>query len=390
MNYQEKKIAVFGSTGSIGRQTLDVMERLHIRAFSLSADKNAARMEEQIRAFAPRYASLRNEDAAKELRVRTADLDVKILGGEDAAAEIASMPGYETALCAFSGVAGLPSTLAAVESGRELALANKETLVCGGDFFLDRVRKAGIRMLPVDSEHSAIFQSLACGTHGEVDHLILTCSGGPFFGRDEEFLSCVTPADALRHPNWAMGPKITVDSATLMNKGLELIEAMRLFDMPPERIRIVIHRESIFHSFVAYRDGAVIGQAALPDMRLPIQFALTYPDRLPSPVKPLSLAEAGRLTFFEPDPVAFPCLRLAKEAAFEGKGAPVVLNGANEEAVAAFLREEALFTDIPRAVEHALLHTPHPTPESFEDIRVLDLEARARAREALSSLRSSR
>ena len=187
-----------------------------------------------------------------------------------------------------------------------------------------------------------------------------------------------------------MGPKITVDSATLMNKGLELIEAMRLFDMPPEKIRIVIHRESIFHSFVAYCDGAVIGQAALPDMRLPIQFALTYPERLPSPVKPLSLAEAGKLTFFEPDLSAFPCLRIAKEAAFEGKGAPVVLNGANEEAVAAFLRGEALFTDIPRAVEHAILRTPHPTPASFDDIRELDREARIKAREALSSLRAAR
>ncbi len=389
MKYQDKKVAVFGSTGSIGRQTLDVMEKLGMRPFSLSADKNVRLMEEQIRAFRPRFASLRNEDAAKDLRVRVSDLDTEILAGDDAAVTIASMPGYDTALCAFSGVAGLPSTLAAVESGRELALANKETLVCGGDFFLAQVKKAGIRMLPVDSEHSAIFQSLACGTHGEVDHLILTCSGGPFFGKDAEFLSRVTPADALRHPNWAMGPKITVDSATLMNKGLELIEAIRLFGMPPERIRIVIHRESVFHSFVAYRDGAVIGQAAWPDMRLPIQYALTYPERLPSPVKPLSLAEAGTLTFYEPDPVAFPCLRLATEAAFEGKGAPVVLNGANEEAVAAFLRNEARFTDIPRAVEHALLRTPHPAPESFEDIRALDGEARRKAREALASLRSS-
>ena len=385
MKLQDKKIAVFGSTGSIGRQTLDVMEKLSMRPFSLSADKNAALMEEEIRAFRPAYASLRNEEAAKDLRMRVADLGVRILAGEDAAAEIAAMPSYDAALCAFSGIAGLPSTLAAVEAGHELCLANKETLVCGGDFFLERVRKAGIRMLPVDSEHSAIFQCLQNGTHGEVDHLILTCSGGPFFGRDPAFLSRVTPADALRHPNWAMGPKITVDSASLMNKGLELIEAMRLFDMPPEKIEIVIHRESVFHSFVAYRDGAVIGQAALPDMRLPIQYALTYPERLPSPVKPLSLAEAGRLTFYEPDPAAFPCLRLAREAAEEGQGAPVVLNGANEEAVAAFLAGKIAFTDIPRAVEAALMRVAHPTPSDYGAIRELDREARAAAREALFS-----
>ena len=381
--YSDKKLAVFGSTGSIGRQTLDVMKHLSMRPFALVAGSNDKRMEEQIRAFHPRFASLSDEKAAERLRIAVSDTDTRILSGYDSPTEIASMEGYDTALCAMSGIAGLKPTLAAIHAGHDLALANKETLVCGGELVLNAIRKKGVTMLPVDSEHSAIFQSLLSGKKNEVSHLVLTCSGGPFFGRSFEELEKVTPAEALRHPSWRMGPKITVDCATLMNKGLELIEAMRLFDVGPDDVEIVIHRESVFHSFAAFRDGAVIGQAANPDMRLAIQYALTYPERLQSDVKPLSFTDYGHLSFYQPDEKAFPCLALAKEAARRECGAPIVLNGANEEAVALFLSGEIGFNDIPRAVEAALRHVSAFTPASYEDIASLDHEARVKAKEAL-------
>ena len=379
--YADKKIAVFGSTGSIGRQTLDVMKHLSMRPFALVAGGNDRLMEEQIRAFHPRFASLSDTAAAARLRTAVQDTDTVILSGPDAPTEIAGMDGYDTALCAMSGIAGLKPTLAAIHARHNLALANKETLVCGGELVRNAIRKNGVTMLPVDSEHSAIFQSLRAGRRDEVSRLILTCSGGPFFGRSFEELEKVTPAEALRHPSWRMGPKITVDCATLMNKGLELIEAMCLFDVGPEDIEIVIHRESVFHSFAAFRDGAVIGQAASPDMRLAIQYALTYPARIESDVKPLSFTDYGRLTFYAPDEKAFPCLALAKEAARRGGGAPVILNGANEAAVALYLAEKIGFNDIPRAVEAALLHVRADTPVSFEDIQALDREARVKVYE---------
>lgn len=379
--YSEKSIAVFGSTGSIGRQTLDVMSHLSMRPFALVAGSNDKLMEEQIRAFHPAFASLSDEKAAERLKIAVSDTDTEILSGPEAACVIASMENYDTALCAMSGIAGLKPTLAAIKAHHDLALANKETLVCGGDIVLDAIRENGVTMLPVDSEHSAIFQSLLAGNRKEVSHLILTCSGGPFFGRSFEELEKVTPAEALRHPSWRMGPKITIDCATLMNKGLELIEAMRLFSVGPDEVEIVIHRESVFHSFAAFRDGAVIGQAANPDMRLAIQYALTYPERLQSDVKPLSLADYGHLSFYRPDEKAFPCLALAKEAAHLEGSAPVVLNGANEAAVALFLDGRIGFNDIPRAVEAVMRAISAPAPRTYEDIALLDLEARAKVRE---------
>ncbi|MBR6764009.1 MAG: 1-deoxy-D-xylulose-5-phosphate reductoisomerase [Clostridia bacterium] len=376
-------ITILGSTGSIGRQTLDVMENLGLSPLALAAGSNDKLMEEQIRKFRPKYAALADEKAALRLKAALADTDTLITGGAQAVEELAALPG-DTTVCAMSGVAGLKPTLTAIETGHTIALANKETLVCGGDIVLSAAKKHGVDLLPVDSEHSAIFQSLLAGDRRDLKKIILTCSGGPFFGKDKAFLEQVTPADALRHPNWRMGPKITIDCATLMNKGLELIEAMHLFDVKASDIDIVIHRESIFHSFVEFADGAVIGEAAAPDMRLPIQYTLTYPRRVATNIAPLKLWEVGKLTFFPPDEEAFPALRLAKEAARAGGGVPVLLNGANEEAVALFLDGKIGFTDIPRGVAHVLETLDAKTPACFEDVAELDRQARVALRNFFS------
>ena len=331
-------ISILGSTGSIGRQTLEVAEELNLRVAALTAHSSVERMEEQVRKFRPALAVMTDEAAAAELKVRLADTDTKVLGGFDALLEAAVCPEADTVVTAVVGMVGLKPTLAAIEAKKRIALANKETLVCAGELVMDEADRYGAEIVPVDSEHSAIFQCLqGCRDRSEIRRLLLTCSGGPFYGKSFPELEGMTRQDALRHPNWTMGAKITVDSATLMNKGLEIIEAMRLYRLPPEQVEAVIHRQSIVHSMVEFRDGAVLAQLGTPDMRLPIRYAMTYPLRAESLAEPLDLLKCPPLTFAEPDMEAFPCLRMAREAAAEGGTACAILNGANEEAVRLFL-----------------------------------------------------
>ena len=348
------KLSILGSTGSIGRQTLDVAEQMGLRVEAVTAHSSVERMEEQVRQFKPRLAVLTDKAAAKDLAVRIADTDTKVLGGFDALEDAATAPGADTVVTAVVGMVGLKPTLAAIREKKRIALANKETLVCAGQLVMDAADRYGAQIIPVDSEHSAIFQCLrGCGDRKEIKRLILTCSGGPFYGMTREEAAQMTRADALKHPNWKMGPKITVDCATLMNKGLEVIEAMRLYRLPLEQVDVVIHRQSIVHSLVEYHDGAVLAQLGTPDMRLPIRYAMTYPSRGVSLAEPLDLLSCPPLTFAAPDREAFPCLRLAEEAAREGGTACAVLNAANEEAVKLFLEDRIGFHDIPRLVAKA-------------------------------------
>ena len=336
-------LSILGATGSIGRQTLDVAAHLGLPVCALAAGKSAAALEEAARRFQPKLAALYDEKAAADLRVRLADTGTKVLSGMGGLLEAASLPEADTVLAAMSGAVGLRPALRAIEAGKKLALANKETLVCAGHLVTALAKEKGTPLLPVDSEHSAIFQCLQGG--GEVRRILLTASGGPFRGLSKEELRRVTKEDALRHPNWTMGPKITVDSATLMNKGLEFIEAMWLFDLPPEKITVLVHPQSVVHSAVEFVDGAVIAQLGTPDMRLPIQLALTWPERKPSPAPALDLTKTAPLTFEEPDPERFPCLALAMECAgHSGTADCAVMNAANEEAVGAFLRGQIGFT----------------------------------------------
>ena len=331
-------ISILGSTGSIGRQTLDVAEQLGLRVAALTANSNVERMEAQCRKFQPRLAVMTEESAAAELKIRLRDTPVKVQAGTDALVEAAVLPEADTVVTAVVGMVGLKPTLAAIGEKKRIALANKETLVCAGELVMDAAEQAGAEIVPVDSEHSAIFQCLqGCADRGEIRRLILTCSGGPFYGMSYDEVGKMTKEDALRHPNWTMGPKITVDCATLMNKGLEVIEAMRLYRLPLSQVSVVIHRQSIVHSLVEYRDGAVLAQLGTPDMRLPIRYAMTYPERVESPAEPLDLLSCPPLTFAQPDRDAFPCLQLAEAAAAQGGTACAVLNGANEEAVGLFL-----------------------------------------------------
>ena len=370
-----KTIAILGSTGSIGRQTLDVVEKLDLKVEALTAHSDVKRMEEQARKFHPRMAVMVNEAAAQDLAVRLADTNIRVSGGAAALTEAATMGG--TVVTAVVGVAGLKPTLAAIQAGKRIALANKETLVCAGELVMETARKYGAEIIPVDSEHSAIFQCLRVTRDmEEVKRLILTCSGGPFYGKTWEELAPMTSADALKHPNWRMGPKITVDCATLMNKGLEVIEAMRLYRLPLEKVRVVIHRQSIVHSLVEFRDGAVLAQLGAPDMRLPIQYALTYPRRMESPADTLDLLSCPPLTFAEPDRTTFPCLRLAEEAVKTGGTACAILNAANEEAVKLYLRDKIGFYDIPRLVSRALETVSITQNPTLQDI--LDADAAAR------------
>ena len=349
-----KTISILGATGSIGRQTLDVAEQLGLRVAALTANSNAERLEAQARKFRPRLAVLTDEAAAKDLAVRLADTDIRVLGGPEALLEAAVCPEADTVVTAVVGMVGLKPTLAAIREKKRIALANKETLVCAGQLVMDAADTYGAEIVPVDSEHSAIFQCLqGCADRREIKRLILTCSGGPFYGMTAEEVCKMTRADALRHPNWTMGPKITVDCATLMNKGLEVIEAMRLYRLPLEQVSVVIHRQSIVHSLVEYRDGAILAQLGTPDMRLPIRYAMTHPERAESPAESLDLLTCPPLTFAQPDRDVFPCLRLAEEAAEEGGTACAILNGANEEAVGLFLAEKIGFSDIPRLVAEA-------------------------------------
>ena len=377
-------VSVLGSTGSVGRQSLDIIRRFpEIRVAALTAGSNAQRMAEQCRQFCPDLAVMATEEAARELSCLIADLPTRISWGEAGLIEAAAHPDADCVITAVMGMVGLKPTLAAIRARKRIGLANKETLVCAGELVMAEARKCGAEIVPVDSEHSAIFQCLmGSAAHGEIKRLILTCSGGPFFGMTRQQLKTVTKADALRHPNWKMGPKITVDCATLMNKGLEVIEAMRLYDLPLEQVDVLIHRKSIVHSLVEFVDGAVMAQLGAPDMRLPIQLALTYPERMPCPVEPLDLVACGELSFCHPDTENFPCLDLARECAKKGGSACAAMNGANEEAVALFLRDEIGFYDIYRLVCAAVDAVPFISQPDLEQI----LETDALARQAVRNL----
>ena len=373
-----KVISLLGSTGSIGRQTLQVAQELGLRVAALTASKSVELMEQQVRAFRPRLAVMFEEEAAMELRRRLDDVDVEVLSGPEGLIAAATLEEADTVVTAVMGSVGLRPTLAAIAKKKRIALANKETLVCAGELVMDAAEKYGAEIVPVDSEHSAIFQSLqGCRDKGEIKRLLLTCSGGPFYGKTYEELEAMRPQDALKHPNWSMGAKITIDSATLMNKGLEIIEAMRLYRLPVSQVEAVIHRQSIVHSLVEYRDGAMIAQLGTPDMKLPIRYAFTCPYRAVTPDKTLDLLTCGDLTFAAPDEKAFRCLAVARECARVGGTATAIMNAANEEAVLAFLRGEMGFNDIHRAVEKALDAVAVKYQPSLSDILEADRLARA-------------
>lgn len=377
-----KCVSLLGSTGSIGRQSLDIISRMpDIRVCALTAGTSVERMAQQCREFLPELAVMATQEAAEQLSEVVRELPIRISWGEEGLIEAATMKDADCVITAVVGMVGLKPTLAAIRARKRIGLANKETLVCAGELVMAEAEKYGAEIIPVDSEHSAIFQCLmGCGQKREISKLILTCSGGPFFGMTREQLLKVTKADALRHPNWKMGAKITVDCATLMNKGLEVIEAMRLYRMPLEQVDVVIHRQSIVHSLVEFVDGAVMAQLGAPDMRLPIQLALTYPERTDCPVDRLDLTTCGALTFAKPDVENFPCLQLARECAAAGGTACPVMNGANEEAVAMFLRDEIGFYDIYSLVSRAVEQVPFIRDPSLEQILESDRLARAAVR----------
>lgn len=370
-------LTILGSTGSIGRQTLDVVRQLSVRVVALTAGTNVERMAQQCREFHPELAVMATEAAARELKAALADETVTVLFGTEGLIAAAEYEKADTVVTAVVGMVGLRPTLAAIRKKKRIALANKETLVCAGELVMAEARRCGAEIIPVDSEHSAIFQCLmGCEDRQEIRRLILTCSGGPFYGRSAEELKNVTKADALRHPNWKMGEKITVDCATLMNKGLEIIEAMRLYDLPLEKVDAVIHRQSIIHSLVEFRDGAILAQLGVPDMRIPIRLALTYPQRTENPDTPLDLLTCGALTFDKPDEAVFPCLALAKEAARRGGTACAVMNGANEAAVSLYLRDAIGFYDIPRLIQTAMDTVPQASAAGLDEILAADRAAR--------------
>ena len=377
-----KGIALLGSTGSIGTQSLDVCRMHGYRVVCLTANRRVDLMEAQIREFRPDLVSMMDPVAADDLRTRVADTGTKVLSGMDGLIECATYSGADTVLNAVVGMVALQPTLAAIQAKKTLALANKETLVAGGHL----VTKAyGVDILPVDSEHSAIFQCLQGSPEkGAVKKLILTASGGPFFGKTLAELENVTAADALKHPNWDMGAKITIDSATMMNKGLEFIEAKWLFDMPIDAIDIVVHRESVVHSAIAYQDNSVIAQLGVPDMRIPIQYALTYPQRLPSPVQELSLVDYGKLTFYAPDYDTFRCINVCKDAIAAGGLRPAAANGANEESVRLFLNGKIKFTDIAVLNRAAMEACPQVADYTLDDVLQADRAARDYVIEAVS------
>lgn len=386
-----KRLVILGSTGSIGTQALDVAQKLNYPVIALAAYSNVALLEQQIRQFRPKLAALFDEAAAADLRVRVRDVEVTVLAGMDGLCQLAALPQADIILNSVVGMVGLLPTLTALRAGHDVALANKETLVAGGELVMATAREHGARLLPVDSEHSAIFQCLQGTATGRwtppspsadfgLRRLILTASGGPFFGKTADELRSVTPADALRHPNWSMGQKITIDSATMMNKGLELIEARWLFDVTEENIDIVVHRESIVHSLIEYEDYSVLAQLGVPDMRIPIQYALTWPQRVPSPVKRLQLADIGKLTFFAPDNEAFPCMELCRRALRKGGAYPAAVNAANEVANELFRRGEIPFPRIGELIA-AVLERPLPAVCTEQDILSVDDACRRYTRE---------
>jgi len=378
-------VSILGSTGSIGRQSLDIISRLpEVKVAALTAGSSVERMAQQCREFLPELAVMSTREAAEALAQQIRDLPIRVSWGEEGLIEAASIPSADCVITAVVGMVGLKPTLAAIRAGKRIGLANKETLVCAGELVMAEAEKYGVQIIPVDSEHSAIFQCLmGSGEKREIKRLILTCSGGPFFGMQRQQLEKVTKADALKHPNWKMGAKITIDCATLMNKGLEVIEAMRLYRMPIEQVDVVVHRQSIIHSMVEFVDGAVMAQLGSPDMRLPIQLALTYPERMECPVEPLDFLTCGALTFAKPDLKNFPCLALAYRCGKLGGTACPAMNGANEEAVAMYLRDEIGFYDIYRLVSEAVDSVPFIAEPTLEEI----LEADRLAREAVRRLR---
>ena len=372
-----EKLSILGSTGSIGKQSLDVCRKCGYGVKALTAFSSVDEIEKQAREFKPEKVALVDEKAAADLKIKLADTDIKVLGGMDGVCECAEIQSADTVLNSVVGMAGLKPTLTAIYAGKKIALANKETLVAGGQLVMSEAKKHGVEILPVDSEHSAIFQCLqGKPTNKALKKIILTASGGPFFGKTADELRDVTVEKALKHPNWSMGAKITIDSATMMNKGLELIEAVWLFSVKPDDVDIVVHRESIVHSAVEYDDNSVIAQLGLPDMRIPIQYALTYPERFESPVGELSLSQIGKLTFFEPDYETFRCINLCRKAMNMGGLYPAAVNSANEQANLMFRQGKIGFLDIADKVEAVLEKTPHYDNYTFEDILEIDKFAR--------------
>lgn len=380
-----KCVSILGSTGSIGRQSLDVIENLKsIQVAALTAGTNVQLMAQQCRQFHPQLAVMATREAAQELQAALIGEKTQVAWGEDGLIAAATIPEADCVITAVVGMVGLKPTLAAIRAGKRIGLANKETLVCAGELVMAEAEECGAEIVPVDSEHSAIFQCLmGCTDRREVKKILLTCSGGPFFDMDAADLKYVTKADALRHPNWKMGPKITVDCATLMNKGLEVIEAMRLYRVPLEQVEVLVHRQSIVHSLVEFTDGAVMAQLGAPDMRLPIQLALTYPQRMESPAPKLDLTQCAALTFCHPDLEKFPCLALAMQCAKRGGTVCPAMNGANEEAVALFLADRIGFYDIYRLVAQAVEQVPFIQNPTLEEI----LEADHLARQAVRKCR---
>lgn len=379
-----KNISILGSTGSIGTQSLDVCRMHGYNVKCLTAHSNVNLMEAQIREFKPEMVCMMQEKAASDLKVKISDTDIKVVAGLDGLIECATYAGADTVLNSVVGMIGLQPTLEAIRAKKTIALANKETLVAGGHLVTNLAKEYGVSILPVDSEHSAIFQAMqGSPSKSAIKKIILTASGGPFFGKTAEELENVTAADALKHPNWDMGQKITIDSATMMNKGLEFIEAKWLFDMPGEDIEIVVHRESVVHSAIVYQDNSMIAQLGVPDMRIPIQYALTYPERKPSPVAPLSLADYGRLTFFEPDYKTFKCMDVCKNAIELGGLHPAAANGANEESVKLFLDGKIKFTDIAYLNDKAMRNAPEKKNFTLDDVLETDRAAREFVRNSI-------
>ena len=371
-----KKLSILGSTGSIGTQTIDVLDSIDAQVCAITVNTNIEQAESQARLLHPQLVGVYDETKASDLRVRLADTDIRVVSGMDGLIEAATLPAVDTVVTAVVGMVGLLPTLAAIDAGKDIALANKETLVCAGQIVMRRAREKGVAILPVDSEHSAIFQCLQGRADNAIRRILLTASGGPFFGKTRDEMRGVKKEQALCHPNWSMGAKITIDSATMMNKGLELIEAMWLYDVEPEQIDIVVHRESIVHSAVEYDDGSVIAQLGNPDMRLPIQYALTYPKRVPCKIPPLDLPSLSKLTFFAPDEEAFPAITLARKAAKARGNLGAVLNGANEAAVDLFLRDKISFTQIADLVGKAVEGANYKAEITVDDVLESDRAAR--------------
>lgn len=379
-----KNISLLGSTGSIGTQSLDVVRKNSFNICALTANKNFKLVEEQAREFKPSVVCMMDENSAKELKSRLADTDIKVLSGKDGLIECATYKDANVVLNSVVGMVGLEPTLAAINDKKTIALANKETLVAGGHLVTQAAEKNGVSILPVDSEHSAIFQAMqGAPSQKAVKRVILTASGGPFFNKKEKELENVTVEQALNHPNWSMGNKITIDSATMMNKGLELIEAAWLFDKTPEEIDILVHRESVVHSLIEYVDNSVIAQLGVPDMRIPIQYALTYPDRFESPVAQLSLADYGKLTFYKPDYETFKCINVCKDAIRLGGVHPAAANGANEESVKYFLDGKIKFTDIAYLNNEAMKNAKDISDFTLDDVLEADRDARNYVAEAV-------